>query len=86
MNPISENFNHDELLRKEKLELKAMMELKHRNVQIFHGLSSDGNLYSLLQEYGVRGSLRNILQNKVQLTWEVKRSLCNDIVDGMAYI
>ena len=50
---------------------------------IFHGLLSDEGNHFLLQEYGVRGSLEDILSSKIQLTWEVKRSLVNDIVDGM---
>lgn len=83
---LSEDFNVEQMLKKEKAELKTMMLLDHRNVAVFHGLLNDEDRYFLLQEYGVRGSLRDILNSKIQLTWEVKRSLCNDIVDGMAYI
>ena len=66
-----------------------MMTLKHRNVATFFGLfqetaESDGTWY-FLQEYGVRGSLQDIL-GKVQVTWQVKKSFLHDIASGMSYI
>ena len=65
------------------------MTLKHRNVATFFGLfqetaESDGTWY-FLQEYGVRGSLQDIL-GKVQVTWQVKKSFLHDIASGMSYI
>ena len=96
---LNDTFNMTDILKKEKQELKTMMILDHRyefsvdkflnkiifrNIALFHGLLSDEGNHFLLQEYGVRGSLEDILSSKIQLTWEVKRSLVNDIVDGMA--
>jgi len=83
---LTDDFDVSLILKKEKAELKSMMSLNHRNVALFYGLLFDEERHFLLQEYGVRGSLRDILSSRIQLTWEVKRSLCNDIVDGMAYI
>ena len=43
------------------------------------------NDWYFLQEYGVRGSLQDIL-GRVQITWQVKKSFMRDISCGMQYM
>ena len=38
------------------------------------------------KEYGAHGSLKDILSSKIQLTWEMKKSLVIDLIEGLAYI
>ena len=78
------------IMKEEDRELEIMMTLKHRNLASFFGLMQDhggefSNDYFFLQEYGVRGSLQDVL-GKVQITWQVKKSLLQDIASGMGYI
>ncbi|CBY40944.1 unnamed protein product, partial [Oikopleura dioica] len=43
-------------------------------------------LLTRAQEYGAHGSLKDILSSKIQLTWEMKKSLVIDLIEGLAYI
>ena len=79
-----------QLLRDDDRQLEQMMSLKHRNVATFFGLWHDtdsevDNDWYFLQEYGVRGSLQDIL-GRVQITWQVKKSFMRDISCGMQYM
>ncbi|CAG5098647.1 Oidioi.mRNA.OKI2018_I69.XSR.g15855.t1.cds [Oikopleura dioica] len=74
------------LMKQEKEELRKMMVLNHRNVAVFHGLLYENEHGYFLQEYGAHGSLKDILSSKIQLTWEMKKSLVIDLIEGLAYI
>ena len=79
-----------QLFRDDGRQLEQMMTLKHRNVATFFGLWHDtdadvDNDWYFLQEYGVRGSLQDIL-GRVQITWQVKKSFMRDISCGMQYM
>lgn len=67
-----------------------MLETFHKSMKLtlFTKNSTDSgvdNDWYFLQEYGVRGSLQDIL-GRVQITWQVKKSFMRDISCGMQYM
>jgi len=83
---LGPQFALNRLMKQEKEELRRMMNMNHRNVAVFHGLLYENEHGYFLQEYGAHGSLKDILSSKIQLTWEMKKSLVIDLIEGLAYI
>ncbi|XP_052224887.1 atrial natriuretic peptide receptor 1-like [Dreissena polymorpha] len=69
------------------LEMKHMRDITCQNLTRLIGVCPDTNNVCILTEYCSRGSLQDILQNEsIQLDWDFKLSLINDIVEGMHYL
>ncbi|XP_052788739.1 atrial natriuretic peptide receptor 1-like [Mya arenaria] len=68
-------------------ELKKMREVTCANLTRLVGVCPDANNVCFLTEFCSRGSLQDILHNDtLQLDWDFKLSLINDIVEGMRYL
>ncbi|XP_064609278.1 receptor-type guanylate cyclase gcy-28-like [Liolophura sinensis] len=75
------------ICREDQLELKAMRDLNHPNVNAFSGLCIDDRLPCLLTAYCSKGSIQDIIENdELKLDWMFKFSLIRDIVNGLQYI
>ncbi|KAH3838474.1 hypothetical protein DPMN_111884 [Dreissena polymorpha] len=69
------------------LEMKQMRDITCPNLTRLIGVCPDTNNVCILTEYCSRGNLQDILQNEsIQLDWDFKLSLINDIVEGMHYL
>ncbi|WAR31520.1 ANPRA-like protein [Mya arenaria] len=64
-----------------------MRDITCQNLTRLIGLCPDNNNVCILMEHCSRGSLQDILHNEsIQLDWDFKLSLLNDIVEGMHYL
>ncbi|XP_052224888.1 atrial natriuretic peptide receptor 1-like [Dreissena polymorpha] len=64
-----------------------MRDITCQNLTRLIGVCPETNNVCILTEYCSRGSLQDILQNEaMQLDWDFKLSLINDIVEGMHYL
>ena len=69
------------------IELKQMKDLQHDHLVRFVGACLDHNNPLLMTEYCPRGSLQDILEEEeMDLDWNFKYSLINDIVKGLSFI
>ena len=68
------------------IELKQMKDLHHDHLVRFVGACFDHNEPFLITEYCPRGSLQDILEEDINLDWNFKYSLINDIVKGLSFI
>ncbi|XP_074654709.1 atrial natriuretic peptide receptor 1-like [Tubulanus polymorphus] len=69
------------------LELKAMRESTHENVNQFIGACLDPPNYCLLYSYSAKGSLVDVLENEdIKLDITFKTSMIHDIINGLGYI
>ncbi|CAH1786477.1 unnamed protein product [Owenia fusiformis] len=75
------------LNRETVLQINRRRELQHENVARFIGATVEPPTLSILMEYCEKGSLEDVLANTdINLDWSFKRSLIQDIVNGMLYI
>uniref|UniRef100_A0A672GC28 Guanylate cyclase n=1 Tax=Salarias fasciatus TaxID=181472 RepID=A0A672GC28_SALFA len=81
------NFNEDQ-----KIELNALLQIDYYNLTKFYGtVKLDEGVFGVF-EYGERGSLRYVLNDKVSypeetfMDWEFKISVMYDIAKGMSYL
>ncbi len=73
--------------RRIRVELKAMKDLKHENLNRFVGLCTESPNACILTMYATRGSLQDILnEESIKLTVDFKLSLVTDIANGMKYL
>ncbi|CAN9508980.1 unnamed protein product [Ophioblennius macclurei] len=81
------NFNEDQ-----KIELNALLQIDYYNLTKFYGTVKFGESVFGVFEYGERGSLRYVLNDKVSypeetfMDWEFKISVMYDIAKGMSYL
>ena len=68
------------------IELKQMKDLHHDHLVRFVGACFDHPEPFLITEYCPRGSLQDILEEDINLDWNFKYSLINDIVKGLSFI
>ena len=68
------------------IELKQMKDLHHDHLVRFVGACFDDSEPFLITEYCPRGSLQDILEEDINLDWNFKYSLINDIVKGLSFI
>jgi len=69
------------------IDLKQMKDLQHDNLVRFVGACMDHSQPLLVTEYCPRGSLQDILEEeKMDLDWNFKYSLINDVVKGLGFI
>ena len=68
------------------IELKRMKDLQHDHLVRFVGACLDHSQPFLVTEYCPRGSLQDILEEDMELDWNFKYSLINDIVKGLGFI
>ena len=75
------DLNHTVLM-----ELKQMRDVRHNNINPFIGACVDYNNILIVTQYGVRGSLKDVLlKNEIKLDTLFHLSLINDIVKGESY-
>ncbi|KAK5880883.1 hypothetical protein CesoFtcFv8_021745 [Champsocephalus esox] len=81
------NFNETQMI-----ELNALMQIDYNNLTKFYGtVKFDEGVFGVF-EYGERGSLRYVLNDKVSfpentfMDWEFKISVMYDIAKGMSYL
>ncbi|KAI4799260.1 hypothetical protein KUCAC02_017050 [Chaenocephalus aceratus] len=81
------NFNEMQMI-----ELNALMQIDYNNLTKFYGtVKFDEGVFGVF-EYGERGSLRYVLNDKVSypentfMDWEFKISVMYDIAKGMSYL
>ncbi|XP_010780142.1 heat-stable enterotoxin receptor-like, partial [Notothenia coriiceps] len=81
------NFNETQMI-----ELNAVMQIDYNNLTKFYGtVKFDEGVFGVF-EYGERGSLRYVLNDKVSypentfMDWEFKISVMYDIAKGMSYL
>ncbi|KAM9773327.1 guanylyl cyclase C [Syngnathus typhle] len=87
LNHSDGNFNETQ-----KVELHALLQIDYYNLTKFYGtVKFDQGVFGVF-EYGERGSLRYVLNDKVSypeetfMDWEFKISVMYDIVKGMSYL
>ncbi|XP_061188878.1 atrial natriuretic peptide receptor 1-like [Saccostrea echinata] len=69
------------------IELKAMREFLHANVNPFVGACIDPPNICCLFLYGTKGSLQDVLENDdIKLEWAFKVTILKDIALGMKYL
>ncbi|XP_061565050.1 guanylyl cyclase C [Cololabis saira] len=81
------NFN-----KAQKIELNALLRIDYYSLSKFYGtVKFDQGVFGVF-EYGERGSLRYVLNNKVSypeetfMDWEFKISVMYDVAKGMSYL
>ncbi|XP_046584899.1 LOW QUALITY PROTEIN: atrial natriuretic peptide receptor 1-like [Haliotis rubra] len=80
-------INVSTMSRQDMLELKAMKDLRHENVNAFIGLCHDDRFPCWLTLYCSKGSLQDIIGNEdIKLERMFKMSLITDLVNGLCYI
>nr|XP_006811144.1 PREDICTED: atrial natriuretic peptide receptor 1-like [Saccoglossus kowalevskii] len=73
--------------REDLLEIKALRDMHHLNVNAFIGICPDEPNVCILTQYCPKGSFQDVLQNDdIKLDWLFKTSLLTDLVSGMEYI
>ncbi|XP_061912164.1 guanylyl cyclase C-like isoform X1 [Entelurus aequoreus] len=87
LNHSDGNFNETQ-----KMELNALLQIDYNNLTKFYGtVKLDVGVFGVF-EYGERGSLRYVLNDKVSypeetfMDWEFKISVMYDIAKGMSYL
>ncbi|XP_057310998.1 atrial natriuretic peptide receptor 1-like isoform X2 [Hydractinia symbiolongicarpus] len=76
-----------ELNRNVLMELKQMRDIRHDNINPFLGACVETDNVHIVTQYGARGSLQDILENKdIKLDTVVCLSLLHDIAKGMQYL
>ncbi|XP_057310994.1 atrial natriuretic peptide receptor 1-like isoform X2 [Hydractinia symbiolongicarpus] len=76
-----------ELNRNVLMELKQMRDIRHDNINPFLGACVETGNVHIVTQYGVRGSLQDILENEdIKLDTVFCLSLLHDIVKGMQYL
>ncbi|XP_051928284.1 guanylyl cyclase C isoform X1 [Hippocampus zosterae] len=87
LNHLDGNFNETQ-----KVELHALLQIDYYNLTKFYGtVKFDQGVFGVF-EYGERGSLRYVLNDKVSypeetfMDWEFKISVMYDIAKGMSYL
>eukprot|EP01137_Pigoraptor_chileana_P023903 Opistho-2@90985 len=70
------------------VEIRAVREAQHENINRFVGLCIDPGQITMLSAYCVKGSLEDILQDtgRFQLDWMFRYSLATDAAKGLAYL
>ncbi|XP_060064717.1 atrial natriuretic peptide receptor 2-like [Ylistrum balloti] len=75
------------LTRNDYVELLAMKEMTHDNVNPFIGACIDPPNVCVLFQYCSKGSLQDVLQNDdIKLDWTFKMSLITDCLEGLIYL
>ncbi|XP_028990788.1 guanylyl cyclase C isoform X2 [Betta splendens] len=81
------NFNE-----RQRMELNALLHIDYNNLTKFYGtVKFDQGMFGVF-EYGERGSLRYVLNDKISypeetfMDWEFKISVMYDIAKGMSYL
>ncbi|XP_034050310.1 heat-stable enterotoxin receptor [Thalassophryne amazonica] len=76
----------------QKIELNALLHIDYYNLTKFYGtVKFEQGVFGVF-EYGERGSLRYVLNDKISypdetfMDWEFKISVMNDIAKGMSYL
>ncbi|XP_063678435.1 receptor-type guanylate cyclase gcy-28-like [Bolinopsis microptera] len=72
-----------------RIEMKELLELKHKNLAKLCGVVYNNNLanYMFLSQYCKRGSLKNVLEDKDFIfDLEIKLSFICDMIHGMEYL
>ncbi|XP_051969186.1 guanylyl cyclase C isoform X2 [Xyrauchen texanus] len=76
---------------KQRIELNALLKIDYYNLTKFYGTVKFNKVFGVF-EYGERGSLRNVLDNKISypeetfMDWQYKISVMYDIANGMSYL
>lgn len=69
------------------LDVKKLREVKHDNLNMFVGACTDAPNIAIFWEYASKGSVQDIIKNTaINLSWDFKLSIANDIAQGMAYL
>ncbi|XP_051530664.1 guanylyl cyclase C [Myxocyprinus asiaticus] len=77
---------------KQRIELNALLKIDYYNLTKFYGTVKFDNKVFGVFEYGERGSLRNVLDDKISypeetfMDWQYKISVMYDIANGMSYL
>ncbi|ROL51687.1 Heat-stable enterotoxin receptor [Anabarilius grahami] len=77
---------------KQRIELNALLKIDYYNLTKFYGTVKFDNEYFGVFEYGERGSLRHVLNDKISypeetfMDWQFKISVMYDIAKGMSYL
>ncbi|KAM7542665.1 hypothetical protein Aperf_G00000018852 [Anoplocephala perfoliata] len=67
--------------------LRAIRDIRHENLNLFVGCYLDADSFSVVYEECSRGNLRSVLATEaINLDWESKLSLINDLIQGMSYL
>ena len=70
-------------------EINFLRRVRHRNVVRFFGsgqrVNTDNNLF-IVFEYMDAGSLDSFLEKNIDISWNIRKSLVRDIVEGMVYL
>ncbi|OWF50256.1 Atrial natriuretic peptide receptor 2 [Mizuhopecten yessoensis] len=75
------------LARQDYVELQAMKDMTHDNVNPFIGACVDPPNVCVLFQYSSKGSLQDVLQNDdIKLDWTFKLSLISDCLEGLIYL
>ncbi|XP_056325505.1 guanylyl cyclase C [Danio aesculapii] len=77
---------------KQRIELNTLLKIDYCNLTKFYGTVKFDNEYFGVFEYGERGSLRYVLDDKISypeetfMDWQFKISVMYDIAKGMSYL
>ncbi|XP_041368120.1 atrial natriuretic peptide receptor 1-like [Gigantopelta aegis] len=73
--------------RNDQVELKAMRDLSHENVNHFVGICMDEEYPCWITNYCSKGSLQDIIENHdIKLDWMFNLSMMTDAANGIHYI
>ncbi|KAJ4723865.1 putative Receptor protein kinase [Melia azedarach] len=70
-------------------EIKALTDIRHRNIVKFHGFCSHPQYSFLVYEYLERGSLATILSNDAaanEFDWKMRMSVIKGVADALSYL
>ncbi|VAH04143.1 unnamed protein product [Triticum turgidum subsp. durum] len=70
-------------------EIKALTEVRHRNIVKLHGFCTSGDYMYLVYEYLERGSLAKTLygeEGKKKLDWDVRMKVIQGVAHALAYL
>ncbi|XP_073683864.1 guanylyl cyclase C [Garra rufa] len=77
---------------RQRIELNTLLKIDYDNLTKFYGTIKFDNEYFGVFEYGERGSLRNVLNDRISypeetfMDWQFKISVMYDIAKGMSYL
>ncbi|KAL5767386.1 hypothetical protein ACOSQ2_014169 [Xanthoceras sorbifolium] len=82
--------NRENIFRKEFLnEIKALTEIRHRNIVKFYGFCSNAHHSFLVYEYLEKGSLDTILSNEEKakgLDWPKRLNIIESVAQALSYM
>ncbi|NWU68953.1 GUC2C protein, partial [Pterocles burchelli] len=84
--------NDGNFSEKQKIELNKLLQIDYYNLTKFYGTVKIDNTIFAVIEYCERGSLRDVLNDKISypdstfMDWEFKISVMYDIAKGMSYL